>query len=81
MPALPTSHVLLEALPDSINELFSRHPEQYSDPDLDRMIEVLRQQRERYQHAEAMGIKPSKPVKLTQPKFDINGEPITSLGF
>lgn len=52
---LPQSTALAEARADSLSELLSRDPESYQTQDLDRIIEVLREQRRRWQAAEASG--------------------------
>lgn len=55
VPAVDTSgsKLLLEADPASLNELFNRDPEGYSEVDLGRLIEVLREQRARWVKAQA----------------------------
>lgn len=52
---IPQSSALVEASPDSLSELMSRDPEGYTRQDLDRIITVLREQRVRWQAAEAAG--------------------------
>lgn len=65
MPQLPSSSALSEASPDSISELFSRDPESLSfDTDVDKIISILRQQRERNMAAEAAGTKAPRPAKM-----------------
>lgn len=69
MASLPISSALLEATPDSINELFSRSPERYDHAgnDISRIIDELRANRERNARAEALGTKTPKPVKFDSP--------------
>jgi uncharacterized Zn finger protein len=47
---------ITEASPLSLNELFSRDPEKYSDQDLDLIIEELRKQRQRHMQLEAVKV-------------------------
>jgi len=60
---IPQSKALTEANPGSLNELFNRDPEGLSDGDIDRIIEVMRAQRERFAQAEAQGTKRPKPTQ------------------
>ena len=50
---IPQSPALAEASADSLSDLFSRDPETLSQTDFDRLISVLRAQRERWQATEA----------------------------
>lgn len=59
---IPQSSALAEALPQSLDELFSRDPEGYSEKDLDRIIGALRDQRERWSKTEAEG----KQIKVAR---------------
>lgn len=68
MPKLPISNALTEALSDSISELFNRDVEGLTDQDLDRIIVELRANRERYEAAEAAGIKNPRTVRRLDPK-------------
>lgn len=52
-PEIPQSNALAESSPDSLSDLFSRDPETLSASDFDRLISVLRTQRERWQASEA----------------------------
>lgn len=56
---IPQSQALVEAQVDSLSELMSRDPEGYTKQDLDRIILVLREQRVRWQAAEASGRGPA----------------------
>lgn len=73
---LPTSNALAEATPDSLGELFSRAPP-YPTPDLDRIVTILREQRERNAAAESTGSKGLRPLKVPRPVVPI--DPLTSL--
>ena len=55
MSELPKSNALAEAGTggESLTELLSRDPESYQTQDLDRIIEVLREQRKRWQALDA----------------------------
>lgn len=72
MPTLPISTALLEALPESISELYSRDVESMSDADIDRLIEDQRAHRGRMEAAEAAGQKPPRaaraPTKVKEEK-------------
>lgn len=65
------SQALLEASGDSIAELLSRDPEGYQKQDLDQIIRVMRQQRERWQAAEAAS--PGRSAKPKTPAKDLLG--------
>ena len=60
---LPASPALTEASPDSLSELFSRDPLQYTEQDIDQIIGELRKQRERLAAAQGPDGKPVKPIK------------------
>ena len=60
---IPQSNALAEASPDSLSDLFSRDPETLSTSDFDRLISVLRAQRERWQASEAEA--QSKPKRAS----------------
>lgn len=62
---IPQSSALSEARADSISELFSRDPEGLSDLDLARAIEAYREQRVRWQAAEASGARKSTGPKVS----------------
>lgn len=64
---LPTSNALAEASPDSLSELMSRDPEHNSAIDEDKIVLILREQRARYNQAEAAGLKPPRPTKAAPP--------------
>lgn len=49
----PQSKALAEAKPDSLAELWSRDPEGYTRQDRDRTVAALREQRKRFEAAEA----------------------------
>lgn len=66
MPELPTSPALAEATTDSLSELFSRNPATYTDTDLDKICQVLREQRQRFVQAEATGTR-VRAVKAPTP--------------
>lgn len=57
---IPQSNALAEALPDSIAEFLSRDPEGYTRQDRDRMVVIMREQRVRWEAAEA-----AEPKKRT----------------
>lgn len=57
------SALLAEATEDSLNVLFARDPEGYSTRDLDRIVEELRKQRERWMAAG--GPNPPRVAKAT----------------
>lgn len=72
MTLIPQSNALAEA-GESLSELMSRDPESYSQQDLERIIQTLREQRVRWAEAEANGTtrgyrasgKAAAPAKLT----------------
>lgn len=68
---IPQSHALAEADPGSLTELFSRDPEGYTGQDLDRIIDVLRDQRARFakaeQEAQATG---KRTARVAGPKVE-----------
>jgi hypothetical protein len=53
----PQANPLTEASPQSLEEFFSRNPEDLSDGDMKRMILEFRRQREAWLKAEAAGAK------------------------
>ena len=55
LPQLPQSNALAEASPDSLTELFSRDPEQFSKQDRARIISAFREQRVKWQASEEAG--------------------------
>lgn len=63
MPQLPISNALTEATPDSISDLFNRDPETLNETDLDRLIAEMRSNRERYEAAEAAGVKQTRTAR------------------
>jgi len=65
---LPTSSALSEASPDSLSELFSRHPSQLSLEDEDKIVMILREQRARFAAAQASGAKTPKAIKAALPQ-------------
>jgi len=73
---LPQSQALAEASLDSLAVLMSRDPEGYSRQDRDRIISALREQRARWEKAEAEGgrkrgpkaLKASEALQLESPK-------------
>jgi hypothetical protein len=68
MATLPISTALMEALPESISELYSRDIESMSDADIDRVIEDQRAHRERMEAAEALGRRPPRVAKVKEEK-------------
>lgn len=64
---IPQSNALTAASPDSLGELLSRDPEGYQQQDLDRIIDELRQQRVRWQAAEATGTRSSRASAKAMP--------------
>lgn len=62
MPDLPQSAALREAGPgpDSLTELMSRDPASLGEADLDRLIAVMREQRENWAKLEASGGRQTK---------------------
>jgi len=60
---LPQSTALAEASPDSLTEFFSRDPEGFSRQDRDRMVSLLREQRLRWEAADASA--PTKPKRVS----------------
>jgi hypothetical protein len=61
---IPTSNALSEADPrESLAELLSRNPEDYQNQDLDRVIDVMRDLRERYLKATDGGRNTSRAAK------------------
>lgn len=73
---LPASTALAEASPDSIVELLSRDPEGLQAQDRRRIIEALREQRVRWEAAQAAGAKPkaTKAVSLVGRKIGASAE-------
>ena len=63
MATLPISTALMEAMPESISELYSRDIESMSDADIDRIIADQRAHRERMETAEALGKRPPRVLK------------------
>ena len=61
---MPKSTALIEASPDSLSELFSRDPEGYTSQDLNRIIAEIREQRKRWEAAEAAGKTTIRQKKL-----------------
>jgi len=57
---------LLEASPDSLEELFSRDPFEFTKQDIEKVVVGLRLQRERWQKAQGEGKK--APAKLPKAK-------------
>lgn len=64
---LPNSSALSEANPQSLDELLSRDPEGYSKQDRMLVIKALREQRARYEAAEAAGKAPRASKAPAQP--------------
>lgn len=67
MPELPQSDALREAGSgaDSLTELMSRDPAGLSSQDLDRLIDIMRGQRENWAKMEATGGRQKKPAVPT----------------
>lgn len=63
MATLPISSALMEALPESISDLYSRDVESMTDADIDRIIEDQRAHRLRMESAEAAGKRPPREAK------------------
>jgi hypothetical protein len=61
-PQIPQSTALTEAQTDSLAELLSRDPEGYSDHDLTRVIAAFREQRTKWEAADAQA-KADSPAK------------------
>lgn len=61
---IPQSEALAEAGSgaESLRDLFSRDPEGYQRQDLDRIIQAMREHRQRLALAEAAGKKPSREL-------------------
>ena len=57
------SHILAEALPTSLDELFSRAPLERSPADLEMIVRKLRADREKWAKDEAEGKKRATPAK------------------
>ena len=79
MPTLPISTALMEALPETISDLYSRDVEGMSDEDIDRLIEDQRAHRARMEQAEALGKRapreakgPSTRIGRTAPRPDLD---------
>ena len=69
---IPPSLALSEASPEeSLQDLFSRDPEHFSQQDISRVVEAMRELRMRLETAEAAGGKP-KTTKITQPPIPGN---------
>lgn len=68
MPDLPISNALSEASTDSLTEVLSRDPENYSKQDRAKIIEALREQSARWTAAEASGKKPKAATVPTPAK-------------
>lgn len=69
---IPPSSALSEASPEeSLQDLFSRDPEHFSQQDISRVVEAMRELRTRLEAAEAVGAKP-KTAKITQPPIPVN---------
>ena len=68
---IPQSPILSEVRAGSISELFSRDPESFTDEDRIRLVETLRQHRERLQAAGAT-TKPKSKAAPTVQTLDIN---------
>jgi hypothetical protein len=66
-PASP----LAEANPASLDELINRTPD-LTDAEIDRVIEALRAQREKFAAAEAAPKKPKAAPKGPKPKIDLS---------
>lgn len=82
-PILPVSSALAEAAPESITDLFSRDLELFDPygPEIGKIVEVLRGQRERYRQAELMGLKPPRAEKIKLPDISLDDDQVNSLGF
>lgn len=52
---IPQSQALAEAKPESMAELLSRDPFGYTEQDRGRIVALLREQRQRFERAEAEG--------------------------
>lgn len=63
---------LLEAAPDSLDELMSRDPEGFTKPDIERIVGVLRGQRSKFNVAEAEGkrLTPARRPKAKAPTLE-----------
>lgn len=54
-PAIPQSSALAEAQVESLGDLMSRDPEGYGQQELSRVIAAMREQRQKWEAAEASG--------------------------
>lgn len=69
---IPPSFALSVASPEeSLQDLFSRDPEHFSQQDISRVVEAMRELRTRLEAAEAAGTKP-KTTKISQPPIPVN---------
>lgn len=69
---IPPSSALSEASPEeSLQDLFSRDPEHFSQQDVSRVVEAMRELRIRLEAAEAAGAKP-KITKVVQAPMPVN---------
>ena len=70
-PLLPHSSALAEATPDSLGDLFSRDPETCTPEDDAKIVAILREQRARYQLAEATGAKVPRLARAAAPPVEV----------
>jgi len=68
MPTAEGEALLAEAVPSSLDLLFSRDPEGYSQRDIAEIVAELRAQRVRYDAAEAAGKRPPRPKSAPKAK-------------
>ena len=62
---------LLEASPDSLQELFDKDPLQLTSQDIDRIVAELRSQRERFVQAERKGKRQAAPKNISLADLDL----------
>ena len=63
---IPQSDALTQATTDSLAELFSRDPEGFQAQDRKRLVAALREQRARWEAAEASGTTRRERTKLSE---------------
>ena len=72
--AIPQSNALREASPDSLSELLSKDPFEFQKQDRGRIVAALREQRAKWEKAEAQGTRP-KALKTSSKSLDAPGSP------
>ena len=74
-PLLPQSAALAEASVDSLTEVFSKNPADFTPDDIRRMVAKLREQRARFEAAEKA--KPQRGAKLALTPASAKSKPQT----